>query len=262
MISRTFAPPEQRLKSLTARLKLMPNALAEARKNLDNPPRVYTEIAIEQLDGNRDFFAKDVPAAFTDVKDAALLAEFKTANDAVIAALDDYKTWLENDLLPRSNGSFAYGADTYQKVLAADEMVTTPLPELLAIAEDDLKRNQQAFAEAAGRIDPTKPPAEVLADVAKGLSAGRPSCWRSRRTTSTASRSSSATSRSSTSRPLPPAQVIETPPFLRATTSASMDTPGPFENGRDRGVLQHDAAGPGVAEGRSRTTSCRSGTDR
>ena len=49
MISRTFAPPEQRLKSLIARLKLMPNALAEARKNLDNPPRVYTEIAIEQL---------------------------------------------------------------------------------------------------------------------------------------------------------------------------------------------------------------------
>ncbi len=36
MISRTFAPPEQRLKSLTARLKLMPNTLAEARKNLDN----------------------------------------------------------------------------------------------------------------------------------------------------------------------------------------------------------------------------------
>ena len=34
----------------------MPNALAEARKNLDNPPRIYTEIAIEQLDGNRDFF--------------------------------------------------------------------------------------------------------------------------------------------------------------------------------------------------------------
>ena len=55
----------------------MPNVLAQARKNLDNPPRIYTEIAIEQIDGNRDFFADDVPAAFTDVKDAALLAEFK-----------------------------------------------------------------------------------------------------------------------------------------------------------------------------------------
>src|SRR5262249_30705496 len=79
IISRSFAPQEERLKSLIARLKLMPAALAEARKNLDNPPRVYTEIAIEQLDGNRGFFENDVPAAFIDVKDTALLADFKTA---------------------------------------------------------------------------------------------------------------------------------------------------------------------------------------
>ena len=50
----------------------MPAALAEARKNLENPPRIYTEIAIEQIDGNISFFKKDVPAAFTDVTDTAL----------------------------------------------------------------------------------------------------------------------------------------------------------------------------------------------
>lgn len=91
IISRTFAPPEQRLESLTAGLKLMPNALAQARKRLDKPPRVYTETAIEQLAGNRAFFTDDVPAAFADVTDARLLADFKTANDGVIAALDDDK---------------------------------------------------------------------------------------------------------------------------------------------------------------------------
>jgi uncharacterized protein (DUF885 family) len=32
-----------------------------------------------------------------------------------------------------------------------------------------------------------------------------------------------------------PAKVMETPPFMRATTSASMDTPGPFEKGALRG---------------------------
>jgi uncharacterized protein (DUF885 family) len=228
MISRTFAPPEQRLRSLTARLKLMPNVLAEARKNLDNPPRIYTEIAIEQIDGNRDFFAKDVPAAFSDVKDTAALTEFSTANAAVVAALDDYKAWLQNDLLPRSNGSFAYGADTYQKVLAADEMITTPLPDLLAIANEDLKRNRRAFAEAAGKVDPTKPPAEVLAEVEKGYPPasellavtqdnldGLMQFVRDKQIIDLP--------------PAPPARVVETPPFLRATTSASMDTPGPFE---------------------------------
>ena len=228
MISRTFAPPEQRLRSLTARLKLMPNALAQARTNLGDPPRIYTEIAIEQIDGNRDFFAKDVPAAFADVKDAALLAEFTTANAAVIAALDDYKAWLETDLLPRSNGSFAYGADTYQKVLAADEMITTPLPDLLAIAERDLTRNRQAFAEAAGKIDPTKTPAEVLSDVEKDY----PPASELLAVTQANLDSLAQFVRDKhiiDLPPAPPARVVETPPFLRATTSASMDTPGPFE---------------------------------
>lgn len=228
MISRTFAPPEQRLRSLTARLKLMPNVLAEARNNLDNPPRIYTEIAIEQVGSNRDFFAEDVPAAFTDVKDAALLADFTTANAAVLAAFDDYKAWLENDLLPRSNGSFAYGTDTYQKVLAADEMITTPLPDLLAVAEDDLERNRQAFVEATGKIDPTKPPAEVLAVVQKDYPPA------SELLTVTQDNLDSLAQFVRDKQiidlpPAPPARVVETPPFLRATTSASMDTPGPFE---------------------------------
>jgi uncharacterized protein (DUF885 family) len=228
MISRTFAPPEQRLKSLIAREKLMPNALAEARRNMDNPPRVYTEIAIEQVDGNRDFFDVDVPAAFADVKDAALLAEFKTANGAVIAALNDYKVWLQNDLLPRSNGSFAYGADTYQKVLAADEMITTPLADLLSIAGTDLKRNQQAFTEAARKINPTKPPMEVLADVAKDYPP--PSELLAVTQNNLDTLAQFVRDKQIIDLPVaPPARVVETPPFLRATTSASMDTPGPFE---------------------------------
>jgi uncharacterized protein (DUF885 family) len=228
IISRSFAPPEDRLKSLIARLKLMPAALAEARKNLDNPPRVYTDIAIEQLDGNRDFFESDVPAAFADVKDAALLSEFKTADDAVIAALNDYKEWLQNDLLNRSNGSFAYGEDTYRKVLAADEMVTTPLPDLLSVADADLKRNKQAFDDAARRIDPTKTPMDVFADVQKDYPPASELLGLTQRDLDSLAQFV-RTKQIIDVPPAPPAQVKETPPFMRATTSASMDTPGPFE---------------------------------
>ena len=78
MIKREFAPPEERLRKLIAREKAMPAALAEARKNLENPPRIYTQIAIDQLDGNREFFQTAVPEAFTNVTDKALLAEFKS----------------------------------------------------------------------------------------------------------------------------------------------------------------------------------------
>ena len=80
-------PAAERLKLVIAREKQMPALLQQARANLKTPPKIFTEIAIEQVDGNQSFFAKDLPLAFAEVKDAALVAEFKKTNDAVIAAL-------------------------------------------------------------------------------------------------------------------------------------------------------------------------------
>jgi uncharacterized protein (DUF885 family) len=228
MIKREFASAEERLRQLIAREKAMPAALAEARRNLDNPPQIYTQIAIEQLDGNRGFFQTAVPAAFTSVKDKALLDEFRKANDAVVASLGDYKKWLQDDLLKRSTGDYAIGEDTYRRKLAADEMIDLSLDELLAIADRDLRKNQAAFAETARRIDPRRTPKEVLASV----EADHPPAST---LLSVTQRELDALGRFMTDRRIitvpaaPPARVQETPPFLRATTSASMDIPGPFE---------------------------------
>ena len=227
MISRTFAPPEQRLKSLIAREEVDAQCACRGRKT-SNPPRNAAEIAIEQLDGNRAFFEGDVPAAFAEVKDPALLAEFTTASDAVIAALNEYGRWLQSDLLNRSNGSFALGEDTYRKVLAADEMITTSLPDLLAVAEQDLKRNQQEFTDAARQVDPTKSPTEVFAELTKD----HPPASELLAVTQGNLDSLAQFVRDKQIIDVPeapPATVTETPPFMRATTTAAMDTPGPFE---------------------------------
>ena len=64
LMERNFASPDERLRSLIAREKLMPSALDAAHQNLQNPPRIYTEIALEQLPDIISFFQKDVPAAF------------------------------------------------------------------------------------------------------------------------------------------------------------------------------------------------------
>ena len=228
MIKREFAPPEQRLRQLIARERAMPAVLAEARNNLVNPPRIYTDIAIEQLDGNRGFFETAVASAFPSVTDKALLAEFKQANGAVIAALNEYKTWLTDELLERSNGQFAIGEETFRKKLAADEMIDVPLDQLLVIAERDLRKNQAAFAEAARRIDPSRTPSDVL----KAIEREHPPADKLLSTTQS---ELDALGRFMTEKRIitipkaAPARVTETPPFLRATTTASMDIPGPFE---------------------------------
>jgi uncharacterized protein (DUF885 family) len=228
MIKRRFAPPEDRLRKLIAREKAMPAALLEARKNIENPPQIYTQIAIEQIDGNRTFFETAVPGGFKEVKDQALLDEFKKTNDAVIAALADYKKWLQDDLLKRSKGEFAFGEDTYRRKLSADEMIDVPLDELLAIAERDLRRNQAAFAEVAHNIDSENPPDQVLA----AIETDHPPAPTLLEYTQ---KELDAIGRFMTEHHIitipsaAPARVQETPPFLRATTSASMDIPGPFE---------------------------------
>ena len=228
MIKRGFAPAEERLTGLIKREQGMPAVLDEARKNLAGVPKIFAEIAHEQIDNNVSFFKNDVPAAFKDVTDKALLVDFKKSNDAVIAALGKYKTYLEKDVLPKAQGSFALGADTYAKALAAQEMVDLPLDRLLQIAEADRQKNEDAFQATAKLIDPKKTPESVLA----ALQLDHPPASELLKTTQDtldSLRQFIVDHHIITIPPSDPARVKETPPFMRSTTTASMDTPGPFE---------------------------------
>jgi len=229
IMSRTFASPEARLKSLTARERLMPKVLAEARSNLKNPPRIYTEVAIEQMPGNISFFEHDVPLAFKTVTDAQLLADFRAANSAVIASLKEYEEWMKKDLLPRSQGDFRLGPSTYAKKLLYEEMVDIPLDRLLAIGYDDLRANQKRFAETAARIDPNKTPQQILLEVEKDHPSGDKLLDAFRDTLGGLTKFIEEHKIVTIPSPVPPI-LEETPPFMRALTFASMDTPGPYES--------------------------------
>jgi Bacterial protein of unknown function (DUF885) len=228
LMSRKFAPPEARLKSLIERERRMLKVLQDGRANLKNPPRIYTEIAIEQMDGNIEFFQNDVPLAFKDVKDPKLLADFKASNGAVMAALKDYDTFLKKDLLPRSNGDFKLGAENFSKKLLYEEMVDIPLDRLLEIGYANLRENQQKFRETAAMIDPKKTPQQILAELEKDhpapgdlLGAFRDTVVKLR---------DFIVEKKIVTIPSPVLPILEeTPPFMRALTFASMDTPGPYE---------------------------------
>jgi uncharacterized protein (DUF885 family) len=228
LMARKFAPPAERLRALIAREKLMPAVLADARRNLANPPKIYTQIALQQLPGLVHFFQNDVPSAFADVTDAGLKAQFAASNGAVIKALQDYQAWMQADLLPRSHGDFRIGAQVFRDKLKYDEMVTLPLDKLIAIDMANMRHNQQQFAAVAKELEPGKTPREVLAELAadhpppgkvldtfRGTFDQLVAFIKAKRIITIPS----------DVRPI----VEETPPFMRATTFASMDTPGPYE---------------------------------
>jgi len=235
IMERPYAPANVRLRALIEREKQMPKALDEARKNLKNPPKIFTQIAIEQIDGDVSFFENDVPSAFFSgadgeevASDAAEKAEFAKTNAAVIAALKSYAEWMKTDLLPRSNGDFRLGADTFRKKLEYDEMVDLPLDKLLQIAMDDLHKNQAEFARVAKEIDPAKTPQEELKEL-QGMVPPPGELLATFHETFDQLvgfiRANHIITVPSDVQPT----LEETPPFMRATTFASMDPPGPFE---------------------------------
>lgn len=228
LMERKFAPPETRLRALIARERLMPAVLDAARRNLDDPPKVYVQIALEQLPGLVQFFRNDVPAAFAAVTDAGLKRQFAASNAAVIKALEDYQAWLKSDVLPGAHGDFRIGAAAFRDKLKYDEMVTLPLDRLLAIDMADLRRNQRRFAEVAHQLDPAKTPRQVLAELGSDYPPPDKLLDSFRATFDHLTafiRQKRIITIPSDVRPI----VEETPPFMRATTFASMDTPGPYE---------------------------------
>jgi hypothetical protein len=228
LMSRKFAPPAERLKSVIAREQQIPANLAAARSNLKNPPHIYTEIAIEQMPGIIGFFQKDVPEAFKDVTDAQLLGRFKTTNGIVITELQRYETYLKTELLPVSKGDYRLGPELYRKKLLYEDMVQIPLDRLLEIGYDDLHSNQAELKRVAAVIDPDKTPEQVLASLEQDHPKPEQLLQSFRDTFNSLIgfiQGKKIITIPSDIRPI----VEETPPFARALSSASMDTPGPYE---------------------------------
>ncbi len=228
IMSRSYAPPAERLKSAIARERLIPRVFESARANLKNPPHIYTEVALEQLPGIVSFFENDVPSAFKQVTDKALMADFQKSNRGVIDALKAYEQYLKTDVLPRSKGDFRIGAENYRKKLLYDEMVDTPLDRLLEIGFADLRHNQAEFKRVAKEIDARRSPEEILHDLEKDHPAADKLLDTFRGVLGGLKDYLGQHHIITLPSPVLPI-VEETPPFERALTFASMDTPGPYE---------------------------------
>ena len=228
-IKRNFAPLEERVRSIVAILSQAPQIMSAARANLaESLPRPQVETAIEEAEGSADFLAKDLVAALKDVKNETLMAGFDAANRRAIEEVRAYAAYLEAQKLPKATAPYALGRDNYQKLLEYGEMVTLTPEQLLEIGMRELQRKQQVFAEAAREIDPGRPPIEVFKAIQKDHPTEQNLIPDTARDMDIIRQF--VINRGLITLPsLVRARVAETPQFMRATSFASMDTPGPFE---------------------------------
>jgi uncharacterized protein (DUF885 family) len=223
---RKFGDPQQRAKHLVSRLQSAPDLLETAKQILDNPPRLFVELAIDQFHAATALF-EGLPGAFKEV-DSMTLAAIETESQTLIKAYHHFIQFLMERWLPKASGDYRLGEARYRARLGWQEGVDEPLPRLLERGYDELNRLRTLFAATATQIDPH---ADIGA-IMKRLSQDRPAADQ------VLNRVRSVLDelyRFTVQRPivsLPPGEhplVVETPAYLRMTTLASINPVGPFE---------------------------------
>src|SRR2546421_7656720 len=147
LVARDFAPPEKRIPSLRQRMEAIPLVIAQAKANLQHPPRVHTETAIEQTQGAINLVREGL-ALLLD-RAPQMKTELAPLQERTTAALEDYKKWLHNDLLPRSDGNFRLGAEKFRKKLRFALASDLSMEEIMKRAQADLQKTQTAIYETA-----------------------------------------------------------------------------------------------------------------
>jgi uncharacterized protein (DUF885 family) len=245
LVARDFAPPEQRIPNLRQRMEKIPGVIAQAQANLQHPPRVHTETAIEQTRGAINLVRADLAPLLDQapqMKNELAPLQAKTA-----AALEDYKKWLQNDLLPRSDGDFRLGAEKYRKKLRFALASDLPMEEIMKRAKADLDRTQTAIYEtalplykkyfpsadpaAAGLPDKHKVTAAVLDKLAEQHPNDATVVDYAKKIVTEAT--DFVKQHDLVSLPKVPLDVIAMPEFKRGVAIAYCDAPGPLEkNGK------------------------------
>jgi len=147
LLTREFAPLRTRLRSVLSRLRRLPALVRQARMNLKNPPRIQTEIAIKQNQGNISLIENDLAKVLErlpDMKDS--LAH---PMEAAIKTLKKYQEFLEKDLLPRSTGDFRLGKELFERKLRLTLQSDLSPDEILRRAEEEVERVRERMFQLA-----------------------------------------------------------------------------------------------------------------
>jgi len=161
LLSRDFAPLKARLKSAVSRLQQFPRLFSQARANLNNPPRVFTEIAMDAVNSSEGLFNRMIPLLVAHAPE--LEAQVLKARDTGFFALQDYGRYLEEDLLPQSKGNFAVGANAFDRKLREEKLLKYNHQDLWELGHQLFNQTEKQLTQLSEIHYPGKTWQEVIA---------------------------------------------------------------------------------------------------
>ena len=226
-ILRDYAPLVQRAQGVIDLCRALPGYLAQARTGMKVPmPRPWIDTALLITKGQLEFADRDVRAQLAVTIPLANQAGIDPALDLCKQALTEHASWLEQQQ-PSGTATFALGPETFRKMLADTQGLDIDLAKLAQIADDDLARNTKAIEEAARLIGASRKTRDVVLEQAEDKAPASELLDLATQQTE-AMRRFIEDNRIVTIPSKDVALVRETPSFAR-WNSASLDTPGAFE---------------------------------
>jgi uncharacterized protein (DUF885 family) len=227
MTARDYAPAADRARNVVARLEKIPSIVAEAKVNLGSPPRVWTEVGIDQAASAKAFLDQQRPFLVAALPDE--VARVDAALKAATSAYQDYRRFLQKEILPRSNGRFAAGRELFEFLLHNDYFLEMNADELLALGKKVFAETKAQMNAVAKRIDKS---AKNWPEVTAKLKAKHPRSAELLDAYKKEVERARAFLVEKDAVPFPPGddlEVIDTPTFLRSTLTAAYDEPPPFD---------------------------------
>jgi hypothetical protein len=167
-----FAPAATRLGSMTSLLDGLPKLLEQYRANLKRPARVYTERGIEDNRGRIELVRGEVAAfvrnAVTEGAKPEDAAAAEKARLAALAALEQYQSFLEQTLLPRSDGDWRLGATRYEKKFPLALQTRLKPAEVVPKAQAAFRQTREELFTVALKLHSQLLPAEPRPTLGKG----------------------------------------------------------------------------------------------
>ncbi|MDQ6717208.1 MAG: DUF885 domain-containing protein [Gemmatimonadota bacterium] len=145
-LSLEYAPKDARARDLTARLALIPAFIAQAKANLKASNDVYRRVAAESVDGVIDL----INGMGTDfVKGTPSEARYASAKGPAVAALQEYKAFITDELPKREQRDWRLGPDKFAKKWQYYLQVSVTPQEMLRNAEDSLYATRERMLSLA-----------------------------------------------------------------------------------------------------------------
>lgn len=227
-LKRDFAPLPDRIRSITQVLRHSTEVFNSAKANLRTRlAKPFVETAIEVAEGTAAFIEKDIATEAAKVRDTAVREEFIAVSRLAVAEHRGFARWLRQERLPLATAGYALGRSGYSDMLRGERIDLTP-EEVLEVGMREMAAEQARMRSAARVIDPSRSPAEVYEKIA----AEHPTASElipTVRNSLEKAREFVVQHRLLTMPTEVRARVEETLPPFRSTSTASMDTPGPFE---------------------------------